>query len=132
MIVAYLDKVTKRMAFPVVFRGWLKMLHMGATTKLLSSGLSREIPVSFSFPQGDCIAGDLYCLTQEPLLRMLRSKLQGLQVTNFHQKDADYMDDASLCPAACRTSLSSTISSTSLSCSQGRCSPGTGSQRSWG
>jgi hypothetical protein len=92
--VAYLDKVTKRMAFPETFRSWLKMLHCGATTKLiLASGLSREIPVSFSFRQGDCIAGDLYCLTQEPLLRMLRSKLQGLQVTNFYQKDEDYMDD---------------------------------------
>ena len=70
------------------------MLHHGATTRLiLYSGLSREISVSFSFRQGDCIAGDLYCLSQEPLLRMMRRKLQGLVVSNFVQKDEDYMDD---------------------------------------
>jgi hypothetical protein len=56
----YLEKVTQRMAFPPVFRGWLKMLHLGATTKLiLPGGLIREIKVFFSFRQGDCIAGDL-------------------------------------------------------------------------
>ena len=75
---AYLDKVTEKMGFPPLFRSWLKMLHKGATTKLiLPSGLSREIKVSFSFRQGDCIAGDLYCLTLEPFLRMLRKKVMG-------------------------------------------------------
>ena len=88
--ITYLDKVVERIAFPVVFRNWLKMLHCGATTRLiLPSGLSREIAVSFSFRQGDNIAGDLYCLTQEPLLRMLRKKLEGLPMTNFTQKDED-------------------------------------------
>ena len=90
----FLDKVTERMAFPPIFRAWLQMLHHGATTRLLlPSGLSKEIRVSFSFRQGDCIAGDLYCLTQEPLLRMLRKKLQGLVISNFRQLDEDYMDD---------------------------------------
>ena len=90
----FLDKVTERMSFPPVFRAWLQMLHHGATTRLiLPSGLSREIRVSFSFRQGDCIAGDLYCLTQEPLLRMLRKKLQGLVISNFKQLDEDYLDD---------------------------------------
>jgi hypothetical protein len=60
---------------------------------ILPTGLSRVIPVSFSFRQGDCIAGDLFCLTQEPLLRMLWKKLVGLEVTNFTQKYEDYMDD---------------------------------------
>ena len=92
--IVYLDKVTERMDFPEVFRGWLKMLHRKATTRLiLPSGLSREIPVSFSFRQGDCIAGDLYCLQEEPLLRMLRKHLKGLQITNFKQKEEAYMDD---------------------------------------
>ena len=90
----YLDKVTERMAFPPLYRAWLKMLHQNATTKLLlSSGLSREIAVSFSFRQGDNIAGDLFCLTQEPLLRMLRNRLVGLLITNFFQKDKSYFDD---------------------------------------
>ena len=90
----YLDKVIERMDFPLVFRGWMKMLHRGATTRLiLPTGLSREISVSFSFRQGDCIAGDLYCLQQEPLLRMLRMNLKGLQLTNFKQIEEAYMDD---------------------------------------
>ena len=92
--IVYLDKVTERMAFPQIFRSWLKMLHKDATTRLLlTSGLSREIPVSFSFRQGDNIAGDLYCLTQEPLLRMIKSRLVGLLFTNFFQKDTSYLDD---------------------------------------
>ena len=92
--IIYLDKVIERMAFPPIFRAWLKMLHFNATTQLiLPSGLSRKISVSFSFRQGDCISGDLYCLTEEPLLRMLRKSLQGLLVTNFKQKDMTYMDD---------------------------------------
>ena len=92
--IVYLDKVTERMAFPPVFRGWLRMLHERATTRLiLPTGLSREITVSFSFRQGDSIAGDLFCLNQEPLLRQLRKLIVGLKVSNFNQKDEDYMDD---------------------------------------
>ena len=87
-MVTYLELVTERMQFPKIFRDWMQMLHAGATTKLLlAKGLSQEIPVSFSFQQGDCIAGDLYCLVQEPLLRMLRKMLTGFKVTNFRQKD---------------------------------------------
>ena len=90
----YLDKVTKKMAFPPLFRSWLKMLHAGATTRLiLPLGLSQKIKVSFSSRQGDCIAVNLYCLTQEPLLRIIRKRLSGLLISNFSQKDEDYMDD---------------------------------------
>ena len=96
-MVAYLMLVTERMQFPKVFRDWLKMLHEGAVTQLiLSSGLSRQIKVSFSFRQGDCIAGDLYCIVQEPLLRMLRKMLEGIKISNFKQKDTDYMDDTQI------------------------------------
>ena len=94
-MVAYLDLVTEKMKFPQVFRDWIKMLHAGATTRLLlASGMSRRISVTFSFRQGDPIAGDLFCLQQEPLLRMPRKYLYGLQVSNFMQKDVDYMDDS--------------------------------------
>ena len=93
----YLEKVTKKMAFPPVFRAWLKMLHHGATTKIiLPTGLSREIQVTFSFRQGDPIAGDLYCITLEPLLTMLRTKLVGLCFYNFVEKDTTYMDDTQI------------------------------------
>ena len=82
------------MSYPLAFLTWLKMLHLAATTKLiLQSGLSREIEVSFSLRQGDCISGDLYCITQEPLLRMLRRKLEGLIVFNFREVDTSYLDD---------------------------------------
>ena len=93
-MVAYLILVTEKMQFPKIFRVWLQMLHEGATTQLiLPSGLSRKIGVSFSFRQGDCIAGDLYCIVQEPLLWMLRKMLQGVKIANFKQKDTAYMDD---------------------------------------
>lgn len=96
-MVAYLELVTEKMKFPKRFRDWMKMLHAGATTRLLlASGTSKRIPVTFSFRQGDPIAGDLFCLQQEPLLRMLRKYISGLQVTNFKQKDVDYMDDSHL------------------------------------
>ena len=96
----YLEKVTESMAFPPIYRAWLKMLHHEATTRLLlSTGLSREIPVSFSFRQGDNVAGDLFCLTQEPLLRMLRNRLVGLLITNFFQKDTRYFDDIAVLSA---------------------------------
>ena len=86
-MVDYLNIVTEKMQFPQKFRDWLKMLHERATTQLiLASGLSRKNPVSFSFRQGDCIAGDLYCLVQEPLLRILRKMLKGIKISNFKQK----------------------------------------------
>ena len=91
---SYLDKVMEKMAFPQLFRSWMKMLHQGATTKIiLPTGLSREIQVTFSFRQGDPIAGDLYCITLEPLVTMLREKLVGLCFFNFVEKDTTYMDD---------------------------------------
>ena len=93
----YLEKVTERMLFPPLFRSWMKMLHTGATTRIiLSTGLSRQIQVTFSFRQGDPIAGDLYCLSLEPLLTMLRTKLVGLCFFNFVEKDTTYMDDTQI------------------------------------
>ena len=47
----YLELVLKAMKFPLVFQDWIKMLHQGATTKLIAgtSGLTRAITVTFSF-----------------------------------------------------------------------------------
>ena len=70
------------------------MLHKDATTCLkLPTGLSRVIPVTFSFRQGEPVALDLYSLQQEPLLRLLRISLRGIPITNFTQKDVEYCDD---------------------------------------
>ena len=60
---------------------------------ILPTGLSREIMVTFSFRQGDPIAMDLYTLVQEPFLRVMRSSLSGITITNFKQLDKDYCDD---------------------------------------
>ena len=92
--ISFLLLVMERMEFPLVFRRWIEMLHKDATTCLkLPSGLSRVIPVTFSFRQGDPVALDLYALQQEPLLRLLRRILQGILITNFTQKDIDYCDN---------------------------------------
>ena len=92
--IQFLILVMERMAFPEVFRRWVKMLHKDATTCLiLPSGLSRVIPVTFSFRQGDPVSLDLYALQQEPFLRVLRNKLHGIAITNFRQLDEDYCDD---------------------------------------
>ena len=86
--------VMERMDFPVIFRRWVEMLHKDATTCLiLPSGLSRIIPVTFSFRQGDPVSLDLYALQQEPFLRVLRNTLHGIHITNFRQLDEDYSDD---------------------------------------
>merc|ERR1712105_177334 len=77
----------------VAFRRCVEMLHKDATTYLkLPSGLSRIIPVTFSFRPGDPVALDLYALQQEPLLRLLRRTFHGIPITNFQQKDSDYCD----------------------------------------
>ena len=47
----------------------------------------------FSFRQGDPVALNLLFLQQEPLLRMIRATLAGLQMTNFKQLDKAYCDD---------------------------------------
>ena len=39
---------------------------------------------------------NLYCLTLEPLLRMLRTKLVGLCFFNFFEKDTTYLDDTAI------------------------------------
>ena len=70
------------------------MLHKDATTCLiLPTGISRSIPVTFSFRQGEPVALDLYALQQEQFLRLLRRHLHRVTITNFKQKDLDYCDD---------------------------------------
>ena len=92
--IGFLMLVMERMDFPVEFRRWIQMLHKDVTTRLnLPTGLSRVIPVTFSFRQGDPVALDLYALQQEPLLRLLRRCLHGILITNLCQKDVDYFDD---------------------------------------
>ena len=106
--IRFLLLAMERMNFPEIFRRWVEMLHHEATTCLvLPSGLSRVIKVMFSFRQGDPIALNLYLLQQEPLLRMIRATLSGLQITNFKQLDeVGWKLSMSQVPISCRDRLS--------------------------
>jgi hypothetical protein len=98
--VFYCDLVMKAMNFPPRFRAWVRMLHEGASTRLLvgSSGLTRLIMVNFSFRQGDGLSMPLYCLQREPLLRRVAAVLSGLLIgsnpaVSYKQVDEAFCDD---------------------------------------
>ena len=56
------------------------MLHEGARTRFIISGLTRAIQLLFSIRQGDPIAMLLYIIYVEPLLLALEKRMTGLQV----------------------------------------------------
>ena len=72
------------------------MLHEGAKTRFILSGLTRAIEVLFSIRQGDPLAMLLYIIYVEPLLLVLERKMSGLRVATFDQKLAAYCDDINL------------------------------------
>ena len=65
---SFLIKVMKKMNFGTLFTSWISMLHEGATTRFIISGLTRAIKLLFSIRQGDPIAMLLYIIYVEPLL----------------------------------------------------------------
>ena len=73
--------------------GITESCYNATTCLVLPSGLSRAIKVMFSFRQGDPIDMNLYILQQESFLRLLRTTLAGLTITNFKQIDKSYCDD---------------------------------------
>ena len=105
----YLDLVLEAMNFPILFRGWVRMLHEGATTCLLagssgsgsgSPGLTRSISVTFSFRQGDPAASPLYSLQQEPFLLRVRAVCSGVRIgrniSSHCQVDEAFCDDETI------------------------------------
>ena len=76
---SYLDLVLKAMRFPSVFRGWVKMLQSGATTRSIAgpAGLTEIITVNFSFRQDDPAGSPLYGLQEEPIPPASSDGLQG-------------------------------------------------------
>ena len=98
----YLDLVLEAMKFSSVFRRWVRMLHRGATTRLLagSSGLTRAISVTFSFREGDSAASPLYILQQEPFLLRVRQVCRGVRIgrniSSFCQVDEAFSDDETI------------------------------------
>ena len=96
VLLDFLVKVMKRMNFGDIFTSWISMLHEGAKTRFILSGLTKAIALLFSIRQGDPLAMLLYIVYIEPLLQMLEKKLVGLRVANIDQKLEAYCDDINL------------------------------------
>ena len=69
------------------------MLHEGARTRFIISGLTRAIQLLFSIRQGDPIAMLLYIIYIEPLLLALEKRMTGLQVASIGKSLEAYCDD---------------------------------------
>ena len=99
---SYLDLVLEAMQFPLAFRGWVKMLHKGATTRLIAgpAGLTESITVNFSFRQGDPAASPLYALQEEPFLRQVATVCRGVTIgrnaASYRQVDEAFCDDETI------------------------------------
>ena len=89
----FLVKVMKKMNFGDLFTSWITMLHEGATTRFIVSGLTRAIRLLFSIRQGDPIAMVLYILYIEPLLLALEKRMRGLKVAGIGKSLEAYCDD---------------------------------------
>ena len=96
VLLDFLVKVMKMMNFGDLFTEWISMLHQGAKTRFIVSGLTRAIKVLFSIRQGDPLAMLLYIVYIEPLLMALERKMSGLKVATFEQKLEAYCDDVNV------------------------------------
>merc|ERR1712240_421701 len=56
VLLDFLVRVMKRMNFGDLFTAWIEMLHEGARTRFILSGLTRAIDLLFSIRQGDPLA----------------------------------------------------------------------------
>ena len=83
----------EKMNFGTLFTSWIAMLHEGAMTRFIISGLTRAIQLLFSIRQGDPIAMLLYIIYVEPLLQALEKRMKGLKVTGFGKSLEAYCDD---------------------------------------
>ena len=89
----FLIRVMKKMNFGTLFTSWVAMLHEGATTRFIISGLTRAIKLLFSIRQGDPIAMLLYIIYIEPLLIALEKRMAGLKVAGIGRSLEAYCDD---------------------------------------
>ena len=98
----YLGLVLKAMHFPLVFRGWVNLLHRAATTRLIAgpAGLTASITVNFSFRQGNPAASPLYALQEEPLVRQVATVCSGVTIgrsaASHRQVDEAFCDDETI------------------------------------
>merc|ERR1711867_122064 len=96
VLLDFLIRVMKKMNFGDKFTTWILMLHEGASTRLILTGLTRAIQLRFSIRQGDPLAMLLYIIYIEPLLWTLEKKISGLRVKNIVQKLEAYCDDVNI------------------------------------
>ena len=81
--VDYTEKVMRAMNFPDKFCAWFRMLHKGATTRLLLGNGKLSAPISLltSLRQGCPLAMPAYVIQYEPLLRQLDQVLHGVEIS---------------------------------------------------
>ena len=87
--VAYTEKVMKAMNFPDKFCAWFRMLHRGASTRLLlgNGKLSTPINLLTSLRQGCPLAMPAYVVQYEPFLRRLDQVLLGVTLKSPRQTE---------------------------------------------
>lgn len=93
--VGFIARVSERMGFGPQFTNWIRLVHAGATTRMMLGGgqLSAPISVENSLRQGDPLAMPLFILGMEPLLLKLESQLRGIQVGRQAVRTLAYVDD---------------------------------------
>ena len=96
VLLDFLIKVMGKMNFGDKFINWIRMLHEGASTRLILTRLTRAIQLMFSIRQGDPLAMLLYIIYIELLLWTLEKKIYGLRVNNIVQKLEAYCDDVNI------------------------------------
>ena len=96
VMVDFLILVMRKMNFSEKFCNWVKMLHVGAKTKLILEFLTKAIEVSFSIRQEDPLAMILYIIYIEPLLLFLEKNLVGIRVAGVPQCIEAYCDDINI------------------------------------
>ena len=97
VLLDFVVRVMKRMNFGDLFTTWILMLHKGARTRFILSGLTRVVKLLFSIRQGDPLAMILYVIYIEPLLRALERKMSNLKIANIiEQKLEAYCDDINI------------------------------------
>jgi hypothetical protein len=89
----WLDQVIEAMGFGLIFRGWIKTLHRGASASFLLHKISPALAIFFSIRQGDPLGALLYIIYIKPFLVRLEAALSGLRVANICEASFGYMDD---------------------------------------
>jgi len=90
----YLIMVLERMGFGQKWIKWIELLYRDAFCKINVNGvLTRKITIKTGVRQGDPISPMLYVLALEPLLRVLRRKTAGIELSGVRIHYNAFADD---------------------------------------